>query len=425
MAKLNPCIVHIPHTDLAGCGADMRSRLMTWEWRTKLPPSCDSVILDFRDNKFVEPWSLAQYTAHALWLKHSTGIPVYADLSSTNPANVYVERMGIKHVLGTGKSNLEWDDSRQNTGLHVIKTHQDVTRFVESAAQLGPGPDDETIDALKYGMAELGRNVVQHSNSPVGGVAIAQYFPDREAIQISVCDRGHGVLETLQSAYPELENDLEGLKLAVLPHVSGAFAGGMYSASENAGLGLFFVKEICWRSDGSFWLVSKRALLGVQGYDAAGKNRIYRKINSWEGTSVTMDLPAAGVGDFGELLKTCRSLAASARQSSGEAGLDFLTDMPELDGVHCILAGSFSEDVEQASRVREQQIIPAINAGEMIVLDFAGARFATQSFVHALLHDAFQIDGSLCRLSFLNCTPSTEEAIRAVAAYAASYRQCI
>ena len=239
----------------------MRSRLITWEWLTKLPAGVDSVVLDFRENEFIEPWSLAQYVAHALWLKRETGLPVYAELESTNPANVYVESMGIKHVLGTGTSNPEWDDSRQNTGLHVIKTHQDVTRFVESTAQLGAGPDDETIDALKYSMAELGRNVVQHSNSKVGGVAIAQYFPDRQAIQISVCDRGDGVLATLHSGYPEIKNEFEALKLAVLPHVSGAFAGGMYSASENAGLGLFFVKEICWRSNGSFWLVSRQALL--------------------------------------------------------------------------------------------------------------------------------------------------------------------
>lgn len=307
----------------------------------------------------------------------------------------------------------------------MITTHRDVTRFVESTAQLGPGPDDETIDALKYGMAELGRNVVQHSLSRVGGVAIAQYFPDRQAIQISVCDCGRGILQALRASYPELKSEMESLKLAVLPHTSGAFSGGMYSASENAGLGLFFVKEISWRAGGSFWLVSNRALLGVQGHDAAGRDRIYRTINSWEGTSVTMDLPATGVLDFGGLLQTCRSLAAAARASSGPAGLDFLAKMPELPGVRLIAVGSFAEDVERAAIVRTKEIIPALQDGQMLVLDFAGARFATQSFVHALLNDAFKIEGSLFRLSFLNCTSSTEEAIRLVAAYAASYQQCV
>ncbi|HON91864.1 MAG TPA: hypothetical protein PKZ07_09895 [Sedimentisphaerales bacterium] len=59
------------------------------------------------------------------------------------------------------------------------------------------------------------------------------------------------------------------------------------------------------------------------------------------------------------------------------------------------------------------------------MLDFGEVRFVTQSFVHALLNDAFRMPGSLVRLSFLNCSTSTKEAIAAVAAYSASYRQCV
>lgn len=346
-------------------------------------------------------------------------------LDESNPANQYVEQMGLRHVLSTGESTPDWDESRQNTGLHVIKSHQDVKRFVESIAQLKKGPNDEVIDAIKYGMAELGRNVVQHSHSPIGGVAIAQYFPDRDALQISVCDCGQGVLKALQTAHTDLRNDREGLKFAVLPHVSGAFESGMYSSSDNAGLGLFFTKEIAWRAGGSFWLASGKALLGVTSEDVSGRNRIYRKINTLSGTSVTMDVPNKGLEDFAGLLTVCRNLASDARRSSGEAGLDFLSSMPELDDVLIVQVGDFNEDVERAAKIRNETIVPSINAGDMLVLDFGGARFATQSFVHALLYEAFQTQGSLSRLSFLNCTEPTEEAIRAVAAYGASYRQCI
>jgi hypothetical protein len=422
MSRNIPFTIPIPHTNLAGAGADMRSRLVTWEWRTKLPKDCDHMVLDFRENRFIEPWALGLYTAYALRMKRDTGRPVYAELDLSKPANQYVEKMGIKHVLGTGKSTPDWDKSQQNTGLHVIRNHGDVTRFVNSASQLGPGPDDETVDALKYGMAELGRNVVQHAHSNVGGVAIAQYFPDRKAIQISVCDCGQGIIESLRGQYPEIQNDLEALKLAVLPHVSGAFPVGAYSASENAGLGLFFVKEICWRSDGSFWLVSGRYLLGVKEHDAEGKNRIYRSIRSWEGTAVTMDIPASGVGDFEELLKTCRTLASQARECSGTAGLDFINEVPDLPDVEVMRIDEFSEDVGQASRRRDETILPRLKAGELVIMDFRNVRFATQSFIHALLNDAFKTPGSLCRLSFVNCTGSTQEAIRTVAAYAASYR---
>lgn len=403
----------------------MRSRLQTWQWRDRIRAEYDSLELDFSQNQFIEPWALAQYAAYGLRIRQDQGIPVYARLDSRNPANTYVEQMGLHHVLETGDSTPNWDMSGQNTGLHVIKTHKDVTRFIGSAAQIGAGPSDDTMDALKYGMAELGRNVVQHSNSGVGGVAIAQYFPDRGAIQIAVCDCGRGVFSALRRTYPELHTDLESLKLAVLPHVSGAFTQGTYSASDNAGLGLFFSKEICWRAGGSFWLVSKGALLGVQDEDAGSQNRVYRSINRWDGTLVTLDLPSDGVHDFGDLLNVCRSLAADARKSSGDAGLDFLSEPPELDGIDTVCVGNFNEDVEAAAEIRQSIILPKIQNGEMVLVDFDGARFATQSFVHALLNDAFEIPGSLCRLSFLNCTPSTEESIRAVAAYAASYQQCV
>lgn len=418
-------VIQIPTQNLAGGGADMRSRLQTWEWRTNPPKWAREAALDFTNVHFIEPWALALFTSYGLMLKQEHRIPVRAILDSWNPSNNYIAQMGLEHVLHSGTSTPEWDDSAQNTGLHVIRTHQDVTRFVQSASNLGISPSDETIDALKYGMAELARNVVQHSLSPIGGVAIAQYFPDRRAIQISISDCGRGIYQSLRTTYPELQNHLESLKLAVLPHVSGAFRQGVYSASENAGLGLFFVKEICWRSGGSFWLASQNSLLGVQENDESGKTRIYRTIQPWNGTSVTMDLPETGVVDFAALLGICRELASNARQSSGPAGLDFLTDLPEMDDIIVIKVGEFDEDVEKAALVRDNEIMPNIRAGNMIVLDFSGTRFVTQSFVHALLNDAFRLPGSLVRLSFVNCTKSSEEAIAAVAAYAASYAQCI
>ncbi len=403
----------------------MRSWLQTWEWRTRLSRETDRLVLDFTNTRFIEPWALALHTAYALKVKHDKGISVCASLSPTNPSNVYIGEMGLEYVLDTGTSTRDWDASFQNTGLHVLHTHTDVSRFVQSAANLGLGQTNETMDALKYGMAELGRNVIQHSSSPTGGVAIAQLFPDRRAIQISIADAGMGVLRSLRRTYPELRNDLESLKLAVLPHVSGAFRNGMYSASENAGLGLFFAKEICWRAGGSFWMASHNALLGVVGREDVSMNRVYRDISEWHGTSVTMDLPEEGVGDFGGLLAVCRDLAAQARGASGEAGLDFLDEPQELEGLTTAKVGDLNEDVQAAARLRDSTILPAIQEGNLVVLDFAGVRFVTQSFVHALLNDAFRVPGSLVRLSFLNCSTSTKQAIAAVAAYSASYRQCV
>jgi hypothetical protein len=100
-------------------------------------------------------------------------------------------------------------------------------------------------------------------------------------------------------------------------------------------------------------------------------------------------------------------------------------ECPDIEGIRTVNVPDFLEDVEHARRVRDEEIRPLIENGQLVVLDFGGTRFVTQSFVHALLNEVFKIPGSLFRLSFLNCSKSTEEAIRAVAAYSASYRQCV
>lgn len=116
-------------------------------------------------------------------------------------------------------------------------------------------------------------------------------------------------------------------------------------------------------------------------------------------------------------------MASDARKASGPAGLEFMRSEVELPEGQRILVTAFAEDVEQARRIANDEIKPLIAQGKTVLLDFKGTRFVTQSFVHALLHEVFRMDLSLVRLVFLNCTGSTEESIRAVAAYAASYRQ--
>jgi len=423
-ATLEVWRIQVPHTNLDDGGADMRSRLMTWEWMSRFKPETGAVVLDFTQNRFIEPWALVQYVAYGLWIRQHLGLPVRAECDPAKPANKYILDMDLEHVLATGESTSKWDESTQNTGLHVLRSHADVQRFVQSAGRLGVELAADTMDALKYGMAELGRNVIQHAASPIGGVAMGQFFPDARFVQISISDRGRGIRESLSRNYPELRSDMEAAKLAVLPHSSGALADlGPYASLENAGLGLFFCKEIAWRAGGSFWLVSAKALLGVQGDDQAAQHRIYRPINPWNGTSVTMHLPADGAMEFADLLEVCQGLARTARTSSGEAGLDFLEDLPEGFDGELVQVEPFVENVERAAEIRRGTILPAVQQGRWVVLDFSGVRFATQSFVHALLYDVLRVSGSLLRVSFRNCTRATTEAIRTVAAYAASYRQ--
>lgn len=150
--------------------------------------------------------------------------------------------------------------------LTKIQSSSEIAPFTTKVMDILRIEDEELEGAVKYSLIELLRNVVQHSRSQVGGVAMAQYYPGSGLVNVCVADMGVGVKESLREAYPELETDLQALKLATLPHVSRTFGPETYTAMrDNAGLGLFFIRQIASLAAGSFFLGSKIALMDLWG----------------------------------------------------------------------------------------------------------------------------------------------------------------
>ena len=142
--------------------------------------------------------------------------------------------------------------------------------------------DEELGGAVKYSLIELLRNVVQHSASRTGCIAMAQYYPRNGLVDLCVADTGIGIKATLNEAYPEIDTDLKALKLATLPHVSRTFGPAVYTAMrDNAGLGLFFIKQIVSLSGGRFFLGSKDALINLWAIKRVTKKAIRTRQKWW------------------------------------------------------------------------------------------------------------------------------------------------
>ncbi|MCC7345066.1 MAG: STAS-like domain-containing protein [Deltaproteobacteria bacterium] len=82
-------------------------------------------------------------------------------------------------------------------------------------------------------------------------------------------------------------------------------------------------------------------------------------------------------------------------------------------------AGSFAENKDIARDIRVGEIIPALENGEEVVLDFENVDAATQSFIHALISDAFRKfgDETLDLISFKSCNETIKKIIAIVADY--------
>jgi len=81
--------------------------------------------------------------------------------------------------------------------------------------------------------------------------------------------------------------------------------------------------------------------------------------------------------------------------------------------------GDFAENKDIARELRLQQILPELEKGGEVVLDFHGITAATQSFVHALISDVIRkyTDAVYDKIEFKNCSPSIQQIIGIVADY--------
>ncbi|MDP2864726.1 MAG: STAS-like domain-containing protein [Elusimicrobiota bacterium] len=81
--------------------------------------------------------------------------------------------------------------------------------------------------------------------------------------------------------------------------------------------------------------------------------------------------------------------------------------------------GAFAENKDTARDIRLKEIIPALNSGEEVVLDFEKVEAATQSFIHALISDVIRKFGNdaLDRMSFKSCTSVVKKIISIVVDY--------
>lgn len=82
-------------------------------------------------------------------------------------------------------------------------------------------------------------------------------------------------------------------------------------------------------------------------------------------------------------------------------------------------AGSFAENKDIARNIRLQEIMPALENKEEVVLDFDRVDAATQSFVHAMISEVLRKYGHdvLDRIAFKSCNEMVRKIINIVVEY--------
>lgn len=390
-------------------------------WRWNFSPA-GPVSIDFTGVNFIAPYAVMLFAAYFLHLKEAKRKHARIKFLPSSVAGAYLDKTGFLEICNKAGGEIDAYDIGRVARLTRIRESKDIPKFASDVMDILGIEDEEVAGAVRYSIIELLRNVIQHAASPIGGVAMAQYYPTSGLVEVCVADTGLGICSTLRENYPEINTDLKAVKFATQPHVSRTFAPGLYNTMrDNAGLGLFFIKQITSLAGGRFFLASGKSIVHIWGDKDGEQHKSYKqaKHDGWPGTFACLHLQKNSICEFDVILKSCRQLAEEARKYPGELALDFISEVPEIENLHVVNVKSFEEDVEEAARIRDAEVIPRVNSGVMVVLDFNGVQFATQSFVHALMYKVIRDGQQLgSTLSIANCTNSTREAVMAVAAYA-------
>lgn len=340
-----------------------------WRWhKDPYPP----IQINFESCQFLAPYAVTMFAAYTLWLRDSKGYTTTVRAQPNTPAGNYLVQSGLFELLGEAGYPDSTNRPDRIVKLTRVASSSQIPKFATSVMSILQIEDEELAGAVQYSLIELLRNVVQHSASVGGGIAMAQYFPTTGLVEVCVADLGLGVKATINEAYPEIDTHLRALKLATLPHVSRTFkSSGYTSMSDNAGLGLFFIRQIASLSSGSFFLGSHDALVDIWGDTEGQQKKIYLQArqDGWPGTFAYLQLRRDTIAEFDAVLTTCRRLAAEAQKYPSELALDFIEGIPDLgedqEELLIVSVKVFEEDVEEAARIREEEILPSMKEGTM------------------------------------------------------------
>jgi len=155
-------------------------------------------------------------------------------------------------------------DDNVTTPLETFSDHvnlEQIRRVVLLARrQMSLSPTAE--DDLKTVLSELAYNVLDHAESPIGGLMSARAYARHREVRFAVADMGRGIRDSLSKRY-SVSSDMAAIQKAIQPEVTGR------SFPRNLGLGLSNLHDIVRRSRGRMVIYSRNGYLRLEG----GRNR--------------------------------------------------------------------------------------------------------------------------------------------------------
>jgi len=312
---------------------------------------------------------------------------------------------GLFNVLRSPTENF-W--SHNYKPLFAMRNWSDFRVALERAESYTKGLDVEYEKTLRYVLLELLYNTLEHGRNPdIPSLTQFTYYRNNEDISFIIADLGMGIKRHLRQVYGHLESDAQAIRFALNPQVSGTFfLGQPYSSQNNAGVGLYLSSSIIRRLHADMHIISGNGVVHISPTDITERTIDF----SWPGTFVNVRLKLSPIKNF-SLHKMMTEFRAAARteitqaQRAEERALYLLSIKNHF--------GRYAEDKELAIRVRDRYLMPAVDLGKGLILDFDEVISAPHSFLNALIAAPIRDLGMSAykRIKVINASPEIRETI--------------
>jgi anti-anti-sigma regulatory factor len=219
------------------------------------------VILDFSGVTYVDADLMLPLSSYAAYYRMNQ-----IDFSLVEPVDPKLKRLFTNtnwaHFIDPQK--YVRNEQRRSNNLPALQfldgdaQHNVVNQAMDILMETIKVQERTQLKALEWALNEITDNVLNHAESPIGGLVQIQSFPSRNRVSFYVADAGLGIPFTLRRAIPSITSDADALDRAIREGVTR-------NSATNQGNGLFGTFKCCEESNGSLVILSNHAVLKYDG----------------------------------------------------------------------------------------------------------------------------------------------------------------
>lgn len=286
--------------------------------RNRVDDGSPDLILDLGHQGFfsVHPLVLCIIAAMAADARKNGGDVLLANDQST-PSIRYLERMKLFDTIGceSVSSVQEHDPAGRFIPVTRIANGKQLTDFLTDVIPLLHAGPEESM-TIRYVLAELVRNTLEHSGPPHEAFVAAQVVKTDGRLAVAVADHGFGIRRTI-TRFHQAANDREAIVKAFEPGISGA-TGAFGGNENNGGAGLFFMKAMATMArchivavtGDTAMKLAKKKLGAVEVQPSLTQDGVYWRdaIPPYQGTAIGIDIKVSPDIKFNDLLSEIRNV---------------------------------------------------------------------------------------------------------------------